>query len=165
MEMFCHDIMRSLAGKIHRHHIYAVLIDDTQDITGTEQESICIRYVDDDLNVHEDFIGLYNVPDTTGNTISRMLFDVLTRLNLPLTGLRAQTYDGAATMSGAYKGCQARVKPQQPLALHFHCGAHRTNLVMQNAVNACACVWDAIQCVHELGVMLHKSGKLKVSHI
>ena len=82
---------------------------------------------------------LYNVPGTTGDTISKMVFDVLMRLNLPLSGLRVQTYDGAANMSGVYNGCQAKVKEQQPLAIFFHCGVHMANLVMQQAVSKCIC--------------------------
>jgi len=46
------------------------------------------------------FIGLYNPPDTTGKTLSVVVKDVLTRLMLPIEDLRAQTYDGAANMSG-----------------------------------------------------------------
>lgn len=34
--------------------------------------------------------------------------DVLLRLNIPMFGLRAQTYDGAANMSGRYSGAQAQ---------------------------------------------------------
>ena len=109
-EMYCHTILRKLASDIQRHQIFAVVVDGTQDITGAEQESICIRYVDIDLNVHETFIGLYNVPGTTGDTISKMVFDVLMRPNLPLSGLRAQTYDGAANMSGCITDARRKSK-------------------------------------------------------
>ncbi|KAK0144414.1 hypothetical protein N1851_017198 [Merluccius polli] len=37
---------------------YAVIMDGTQDISGQEQESICLRYVDNDLKPHEEFIGI-----------------------------------------------------------------------------------------------------------
>ncbi|XDV43533.1 hypothetical protein PO909_012000 [Leuciscus waleckii] len=42
-------------------------MDGTQDVSGVEQESICIRYVDHDLIPHEEFVGLYEVSSTTGN--------------------------------------------------------------------------------------------------
>ena len=135
-EMYCHTILKKLASNIQ---IFNAVVGGIHGITSAEQESICTRYVDTDLNVHETFIERYNIPYTTGDTISNMVFDVLMRLNLPLSGLRAQTYDGAANMSGAYNGCQAKVKEQQPLAIFFHCGAHMANLVnvMQQAVAAC----------------------------
>ena len=103
---------------------YSVIIDGTQDVSGTEQESICLRYVDHDLVPHGVFIGFYEHPGTIGVEIAKMAEDVLFRLNIPISGLRAQTYDGAANMSGKYSGAQAELKRQQPFALFVHCGAH-----------------------------------------
>lgn len=44
--------------------------------------------------------------------IARTAVDVLLRLNLPMSCLRGQTYDGAPNISGAYLGAQAEVKKQ-----------------------------------------------------
>lgn len=49
---------------------YSIIIDGTQDVSGVEQEAICIRYVDHDLNPHEDFVGLYEVSSTTGKNLA-----------------------------------------------------------------------------------------------
>ena len=106
-----------------------MIVDGTQDVQGLEQESICVRYVDANYGVHEDFVGLYNIAETTGASLSNMTQDALLRLNLPITDLRAQTYDDASNMSGKYTGCQARIKEVQPLAHYTHCGAHVTHLV------------------------------------
>lgn len=35
---------------------------------------------------------------------ARVAADVLLRLNLPMSGLRGQTYDGASNMAGKYTG-------------------------------------------------------------
>lgn len=96
---------------------YSLIIDGTQDISGTEQESICLRFVDHDLVPQELFVGLYQVPGTTGVEISKAAVDVLLRLNLPVSSLRGQTYDGAANMSGKFSGVQAELKKIQPFAL------------------------------------------------
>ena len=61
---------------------------------------MCLRYVNDRLEVIEVFLGLYNPPGTTGETLASMIKDALLRLNLPIENLRAQTYDGAANMTG-----------------------------------------------------------------
>ncbi|KAI4833261.1 hypothetical protein KUCAC02_016171 [Chaenocephalus aceratus] len=79
---------------------YSIIINGTQDVSGVEQEAMCIRYVDHDLIPHEDFVGLYEVSSTTGKNLAKVATDVLLRLNLPLSCLRGQTYDGAANMSG-----------------------------------------------------------------
>ena len=113
------------------------------------------------LYVHEDFIGLYEVPSTTGDVLARTLFDVLARNGLSINNMRAQTYDGAANMSGCYSGCKARVQERQPLALFFHCGSHASNLVMQHAVSSCHLIRDSVQWLNELGVLMKRSGKYK----
>ena len=54
--------------------------------------------------------------------------DTLVRLDLSLRELRGQAYDGAANMAGEYNGCRAIISRKEPLELHFHCGAHCSNL-------------------------------------
>ena len=122
---------------------YSIIIDGTQDITGTEQESICLHYVDHNLISQEAFVGLYEVSLTTGQNLANVAKDVLLRLNLSLDGLRGQTYDGATNMSGKYSGAQAYLTQSQPLALFLYC--------------------DALQWVHEVGHLFGLSGKFKTT--
>ena len=140
---------------------YSIIIDGTQDVSGVEQDAICIRYVDHDLIPHEDFVGLYDVSSTTGKNLAKVATDVLLRLNLPLSCLRGQTYDGAANMSGESKGVQALLREKQPLALYVHCGPHCVHLVTQTACSSSPVVSDALNLVHKLGTLYHQSGKYK----
>lgn len=119
-------VIQGIAAEIRSLPIvqFSVIVDGTQDVSGAEQESVCLRYVDHDLVPHEEFIGLYRVSETTGEGIAKVATDVLLRLNLPMSGLRGQSYDGASNMAGKYTGAQAIVRRQQPLALYVHCGAH-----------------------------------------
>ncbi|KAK5874574.1 hypothetical protein PBY51_019510 [Eleginops maclovinus] len=137
------------------------IINGVQDLSGNEQEAICLRYVDSDLLPHEDFVGLYQVSSTTGKELARMATDVLLRLNLPLSCLRGQSYDGAANMAGGAKGVQAVIKETQPLALYVHCGPHCINLVTQTACSTSTIMSDALDLVHKLGNLYHLSGKYK----
>ncbi len=156
-------IIRNIAEEILALPVvqYSVIIDGTQDVSGTEQESICLRYVDSDLEPREEFIGLYETSSTTGEHISKIVSDVLLRLNLPISGLRGQTYDGAANMSGHLSGVQAHIRKEQPLAIYVHCGPHCVNLVTQAACSTTPIVRDALQWTHELGCLFGQSGKFK----
>lgn len=110
IDMFSHNILRQLSTDIQKAGPFSIIVDGTQDITGCEQESICIRFVDQaTLEPVEVFIGLYSMNSTTGEAIANMVEDVLLRLNLRILNLRGQTYDGAANMAGAYNGCQALI--------------------------------------------------------
>ncbi|KAI6657042.1 Zinc finger MYM-type protein 1-like [Oopsacas minuta] len=141
MEMFSHCIVREV----------------TQDVSGREQESICLRHVNSDLHIHEDFVGIYEITTTTSKSIAGMVLDVLTRFALPLSNLRAQTYDGAVNMSSHYTSYQARVRQCQPLALYFHFASHISNLVMQNSIISSQLVRNALQWENELGVLMNRS--------
>lgn len=120
---FSHSVLRQIVKNVRNNGIFALMVDGTQDITRVEQESECIRHVDEDLNIHEDFVGLYEVPSSSGETISVIILGVLTRLGLSINSLRSKTYDGASNMSGRYNGCQTKIKEQQPLAM-FSTAAH-----------------------------------------
>ena len=59
-----------------------------------------LRWVDDDLNVHEEFIGLHEVPTIQTDVLVAVIKDCLLRLNLSLNKVRGQCYDGASNMAG-----------------------------------------------------------------
>ena len=72
-------------------------------MTGIEQVALCFRFVDDDLEIHELFAGLYAAPDTTAETVASIILDTLRRWNLETSNLRGQGFDGAANMSGCFQ--------------------------------------------------------------
>ena len=156
-----HMIVRDICKDINNTKIFGVIIDGTQDVQGMEQESICIRHVDMDLTIHETFVGLYQITSTTGKCIANMVQDAFIRLQLPIENLRAQTYDGAANMSGHYKGCQAEISKVQPLTGYVHCGAHVTHLICSKAVQSSSFIRNSLDFAQELGTLYSSSGKFK----
>ena len=163
LEMFGQCVVRSICRQIKQADSFAVIVDGTQDVSRREQTSICVRYVDIDLCPHEEFLGFYEPPETTGEVLAKCILDVLLRCQLPLSALRGQTYDGASNMSGKFKGCQALIREKQPLALYVHCGAHCTNLVSQSVCEAVVPVRDAMQSLQELGSLFSQSLKCRTS--
>ncbi|KAL5487067.1 hypothetical protein EMCRGX_G019626 [Ephydatia muelleri] len=79
---------------------FTTMADETTDAANIEQVVIYLRWVSETLAVHEDFIGLYELASTGAETIYFTIKDVLLRLNLPISKVRGQCYDGAATMAG-----------------------------------------------------------------
>ncbi len=140
---------------------FSVIIVGTQDVTGAEQESVCLRYVDPDLVPHVEFVGLHRFSETRSQGIAKVAADVLLRLNLPVAGLRGQTYDAATNMAGKYTGAQAILRRQQPLALYVHCGAHCVNLITQAGCFASPLIRDCLSWVHQLDILFGQSGKFK----
>lgn len=50
------------------------------------------------------------------------------RLNLAVSKVRGQCYDGAATMSGSKSGVVSRVCAVEPRAIYTQCYGHSLNL-------------------------------------
>ena len=74
------NVLRKVARSIQQAKIYSVMRDETADTSNNEQLVLCIRWVDDDLQVQEDFIGIHKISNTTGDKI----FKVIKVINLKL---------------------------------------------------------------------------------
>ena len=66
-------IQRQISTKIQDAVYYSIMADETADVSNKEQIVICIRWVDGNLVVHEDFIGLHPLNRTDANTIVNVL--------------------------------------------------------------------------------------------
>lgn len=109
------------------------MMDETTDVSGKEQASIMVRYVDAKEIIQEHLLSLKVASKTDAQTLLTLLKDTLTSHGLSLSQVRGQCYDGASNMSGVYQGLQARVKQESPKALYVHCYAHCLNLVLVDA--------------------------------
>ena len=103
------------------------MADETTNTSNREQLVICLRWVDDDLVPHEDFIGMQKVEKIDRETIKSVILDVLVRMNLAMQKCRGQCYDGCSTMAGRKRGVVAMIKEIEPRALLTHCYGHALN--------------------------------------
>ena len=71
---------------------------------------ICIRWVDNDLNANEDFIGLHELSVTNAETLAFILKDIVLRLGLDPERRQRQCYDGCSTMMGKKSGVATKIK-------------------------------------------------------
>ena len=62
-------ILHSLISDIQKSLFYTIMVDEAMDKANKEQVVLVLRWVYNNLIVHEDFIGLYNVPKIDSNTL------------------------------------------------------------------------------------------------
>ena len=106
------------------------MVDETADISNKEQVVIVLRWVASDLQVYKDFIGLYAVDDIKlkPTTLAAIVKDYLTRLNLAITKIRGQCYNGSSAMSGC-RSCLAKlINDEESRAIYTDCYGHFLNL-------------------------------------
>ena len=141
---------------------YAVLADETRDISNKEQLVICIRWVDSQYSVYEEPIGMFNVPQTDSSTILTAIKDVLMRCSFPIEKCRGQGYDGASNMMGRLNGVATKMKQQESAAITVHCLGHSTNLVLQDVCKKVKPVRDALNITKEISRLVKFSPKREV---
>ena len=100
------------------------MCDEGTDCSNLEKLSFNIRSVDDDLEVHEDFLGFYKVDNVKSDTTVAAIKDSLLRFNLSLESCRGEIYDGASNMLGKKSGVATQLSAIQPKALPTHCFGH-----------------------------------------
>ena len=86
------------------------------------------------MNVHEEFIGLYQVPNILADTIVAALQDTLVRLNLEWSRCRGQFYDSASNMSGVKTGVKTQIQVKESRAQYTHCYGHALSLSVADTV-------------------------------
>ena len=130
MQLIAFQHLRTIADKIRQSGFFALEADEVTDSANKEQVIICLRWVDSQLEPHEEFIGLYYVDDITTATIVHVLKDTVLRLNLSMLMCRAQCYDGASNMKKAAK----EIKVLEPCTLYLHCFGHSLNLAVSDTL-------------------------------
>ena len=89
------------------------MANEYTDIPNKELLSMCFRWIED-LRVHEDFVGYYELPDSKSDTIVTSIKDSLIRMQLSLNDLRAQAYEGASNMFGKNTVVSVQIVAEQP---------------------------------------------------
>ena len=91
-------------------------------------------YVDENLDVSEEFIGLYECPNILANIIVAHLQDVMLRLNLQLSCCHGQCYDDRDNMAGCKSGANVQILKQELLALFTHCYGRSRSLSVADTI-------------------------------
>lgn len=116
---------------------YAIIGDETRDVSEAEQFALSLCWVDSDYVIYEDFVGLIEVDQTDAKTLMETLRLALIALNVPLENCHGQAFDGASNMAGHLNGIAARFIQEVPKAHYIHCLAHSLNLSLQDCARTC----------------------------
>ena len=77
LEIMALRVLREIARNIQNAVIYTIMADETADVSNKEQLVFCLRWVDDDLIVDEDFIGMQPMKGTGADQIVFLIKDIL----------------------------------------------------------------------------------------
>ena len=133
-------VRKDIVDNIKESGEFALMVDETKDVSKTEQLSFVIRYYSDGT-VKESFIMFKAAEHLDAKHLSETIISCLEGLGLNYKEkLVGQGYDGAAVMSGKHKGVATLIQQDAPYAHYVHCHAHRLNLAL---VDTAKCVQEA----------------------
>lgn len=159
IEMVAHCVQRRLIADVKVAGYFSIMCDGTTDVDGREQFSFNVRFVPSDLIPREYFMGMYQCPDSKAETLSKVIFDVLTRLGLPVGSLRGHCFDGASNMSGCINGVQKLINQKQPSSTYVHCCNHALDLALQEAAREVKLIRDTLQTARDGANIIRESSK------
>ncbi len=68
-QLMSNDFVRKIVHSVKDTGYFAVIADESTDISGDQQLTVSLRWIDITIHVHEDFIGVYEM---TGADASRL---------------------------------------------------------------------------------------------
>jgi len=133
-------ISDTIVSELRASGPFSIMVDDSSDISLTEQMSVCVRYVHD-CNIKERFLGFYDVHQVDAGLASQIK-TTLRNLTIDINLCVAQCYDGASVMNGSTAGVQKKIREIVPSAIYIHCYNHRLNLVLVDTCKSMPSVAD-----------------------
>ena len=159
MKVMVLQVLREIATEIRSAKVFTIMVDEATNVANISQLTLCIRWVDDNLDCHEDFIGLYSPHVTNANINVAVIKDVILCMNFNLKNCQGQCYDGCSTMKGKKSGVAKQIKSEEPKALLAHCFTHSLNLTVGDAIKANKVMKNSLETIFEIMKLIKKSPK------
>ena len=134
IEIMARVVKNQICDEVRAAENFAIMVDETKDISKTEQISIVLRYLYES-EIHESFLGFVAAEGLTADKLYAQIKEVLATCGIDRNLCIGQCYDGAAVMSGCKNGVQKKFRADVPQAVYVHCFNHRLNLVLVDCVH------------------------------
>lgn len=133
IEIMANMVREQISSEIEEAGLFALIVDESKDVSKKEQVSVVARYLHNDAAL-EEFLHFTPADGLDADSLLKTIKLTLNKCNIDHNTCVAQCYDGAAVMSGCHNGVAEKFRKDVPQALYIHCHAHRLNLVLVDCV-------------------------------
>ena len=81
-------LLQEVAENIQNVDFYLIMCNEATDVKNISELVVCLRWVDNEMEAHDVFIGLKNMPNIDADLIVRELEVVLWRMHLKLKKIK-----------------------------------------------------------------------------
>ena len=91
-------IQKPILDEVRKVKFFSIMVDEVT-VHNKEQIPLCVRFVDSDRNIREEFLQFTNPTRITGEATAHDIMQSLQQLDLDVADVRGQGYNGAANIS------------------------------------------------------------------
>ena len=115
----CYQVItEGLLKEVKASKISALILDEASDTSNKEQLSFCLRFVDSNNDIREEFLKFIHCDEgVTGRDLFEAMTNTLSEFGFDLMNCRGQGYDGAGDMAGKVNGLSGTVLQSNKSAL------------------------------------------------
>ena len=73
LQLMVHHVLRRVLKDIYSSPFLAVMVDETTDMSNTEQLTLVLRWISDDFMVSEEFLGLFSLSSVDAQSIVNVM--------------------------------------------------------------------------------------------
>ena len=151
-------VLDEIRNEIREAKYFAVLTDESKDVSKKEQVVVAVRYLHRST-IHKEFIGIAEAEALDAEGLCDAILNRLSIVNTKMVNCVGQGYDGASVVAGHLNGVQRKLreKTNAEMGCYVHCFAHRLNLVVADVVNSIKCIGDTIYLCKALHSFISKA--------
>lgn len=138
---------------------FALLVNESFDMSRKEQMTIVFRYIDKKGFVMERLIDIIHVQDTSASSLKSAIVNLLAQHSLSLSYVHGQCYDGASNMQGEINGLKMLIRQESRSAHSIHYFAHQLQLTLVGVSKKCVEVEKLVVLVSNILNILGSSFK------
>lgn len=154
IDVLARKVNEFILSELHKATYYSIILDCTPDVSHQEQMTLVVRFVHaipgENAIIKEYFLGFLQAFDTSGEGLTALLLDELSKRGIALNNMRGQGYDNGSNMKGKHVGVQKRILDLNPRAFFVPCGSHSLNLVVNDAALSCTVAVNFFSNVQEI---------------
>ena len=164
----CREFVMSLSAvlkgklwaEIEASPCITLLIDESTDISTSENMVLYIAYIGPDHRVHTTFVGMEHCPLTDAKSIHQLISQYFQVRGIDISiKLVCFCSDGASVMTGIKNGVGARLQKDNPYLLKIHCIAHRLALAVADSADDMDYPKDHEATMNSTSTYFNRSGK------
>nr|XP_033515032.1 uncharacterized protein LOC104107949 [Nicotiana tomentosiformis] len=129
---------------------FALLVDESCDVSRKEQLAIVLRYFNICGSVVEHFIGIVHVRNTSTLCLKEAIVDYLAQHSLSLSYVRGQCYDGESNMQEDLRGLKTLIQQKSKFAYSIYYFAHQLQLTLVAVSKKCLEVGELVLSISNL---------------